>query len=73
MRPNKSIRYDDQFDYALTVMFDSWIALTALLEASASALEGAGVDLVSVRRSIDRGDAAMVAYLRRDRVEERLS
>lgn len=68
----KALKSDAQFDYALTVLLDSWIAVTAQIEASASILEGAA-DLPALRDTIKRGDAAIIAALRRDRLEERLS
>lgn len=69
----KALKSEPGFDYALTVLLDSWMHLTALVEASTSILEAAGVDLAGVSGSIERGDRALVAALRRDRVEERSS
>ena len=69
----KPFHFGHQSDYALSVLFDSWMHLSALLEASASILEGGGLDLADIRASINRGDRALVAALRRDRLEERTS
>lgn len=73
MTPIKPFHFGHQFDYALLDLVDSWMRLTALLEASASILEGEGRDVAEVRASILRGDRALVAALRRDETEERLS
>lgn len=71
--PRKTFHFDAQTDYALTVLLDSWVHLTALLEASASILEEGGFDLADVNAAIGRGDRALVACLRRDRTDERMS
>lgn len=73
MTPIKTFQFDHQSDYALTVLMDSWLHLTALLGASKSILAAEGFPVEAVEASIERGDAALVAALRRDRTEERLS
>lgn len=69
----KALKSEPGSDYALTVVFDSWMRLTALFEASASILEEAGYELADATAAVDRGDRALVALLRRDRLEERHS
>lgn len=70
---SKTFHFEGQNDYALMVLFDSWVALTALLEASTSILEREGYDLTQTKAATERGDRALVALLRRDRTSERQS
>lgn len=69
----KPFHFDAEMDYELVVLFDGWLQLTALLEASTSILEAEGIPVARVKAAVDRGDRALVAILRRDRTEERMS
>lgn len=69
----KTFHFGPEGDYALLVLSDSWLRLTALLEDSTSILEGGGLDLSWIRANIECGDRALIALLRRDRAEERMS
>lgn len=70
---SKTFHFDHQSDYAQMVLLDSWLHLTALIEASKSILEAGGLDPSGVEASISRGDRAIVAIMRRDRTDERAS
>ena len=63
--PRKTFHFGPQCEVDLVVMFEAYMALSALLYASTSILEADGFDTAAVRATVLVGDKAWVRFIRR--------